>query len=234
MTGLTIALECTTRCNSHCDFCTHDRLIKSGARPLRDLPYQDAVDFIDQLHEKQRDIELFCPTGLGEPLLYPDLLDVIQYAKEKWPAAKIGFSTNGILLNKDLIGAVDYLTVSLCWTTRNQYRRRMGIDKFDQVIENINEFVRLKGNRLPRLRVHVFKTLGNALLFPFQLLKFPIKNGWVYMEPFQELIRDGCPKVAQENVWMVDIDGHIYNSCMGVWYSPDETKHLKIGEMAHA
>lgn len=88
----------------------------------------------------------------GEPLLNSDIFSMIQYAKQK--GFKVMTSTNAMLLTQEnahrLIGSgLDVLTISLDGTSKEVYETiRKGGD-YETVTENIEYFIKQKGNSSP-------------------------------------------------------------------------------------
>lgn len=141
---LVSALELTNFCNSACLMCPH----RFMTRPKEHMKFETFKKIIDEIKDY--------PQGLvwthlfGEPLLYPYLIPAIKYAKTK--GIKIGVSTNCQLLNKtyskQLINAgLDNIILCLDGDCQKTYESiRIGLDYW-KVIENIAEFLKMKGNR---------------------------------------------------------------------------------------
>lgn len=85
-----IMLELGNRCNLHCITCPREyqfgKQMDQGFMPL-----ENAKKIIDELAPYLTSIGL---TGLGETLLYPHLLEVVQYIKQKRPNLITTISTN--------------------------------------------------------------------------------------------------------------------------------------------
>jgi len=101
---------------------------------------------IDQVRGKVEHVELYL---FGEPLLHPQIFEMIRYARK----AKIqtAISTNGTVFNQDkciklLKSELDLLTFSIDGVTRETYERIRHHSSFDKVIENITRFLRYKQN----------------------------------------------------------------------------------------
>ncbi len=89
-----IYLETTTRCNLNCAMCVKNT--DPGCIPDRDFP----VDLFEQIAPALPYAETLILNGIGEPLLYPRLEEVIKKAKALMPPqSRIGFQSNGMLLN---------------------------------------------------------------------------------------------------------------------------------------
>lgn len=79
--------QCTKECNYHCIHCGSD----SGKKAPNELKTHEIKSVIDDLIDLG--CEMFFLTG-GEPLLRPDLFDILTYAK-KAGIKQTGFATNG-------------------------------------------------------------------------------------------------------------------------------------------
>jgi MoaA/NifB/PqqE/SkfB family radical SAM enzyme len=85
-------------------------------------------------------------SGWGEPLLHPRIWDMVALAKEK--GNKVGFTTNGLLVNntarKRLLDLVDVVGISVDGATERTYQKIRPCSEFKQVIENIRQLIELK------------------------------------------------------------------------------------------
>lgn len=85
-----IMLELGNRCNLHCIICPREyhfgQQMHQGFMPL-----ENAKKIVDELYPYLTSIGL---TGLGETLLYPHMLDILQYIKQKKPSIITTISTN--------------------------------------------------------------------------------------------------------------------------------------------
>lgn len=92
-----IYVELTTRCNLHCKMCVKN--MDGSCIPEEDMP----LALFDNLLPALTYADNLILNGIGEPLLYPHLLEVIRLARLQLPAAAdIGFQSNGVLLNKKI------------------------------------------------------------------------------------------------------------------------------------
>jgi len=78
-----------------------------------------------------------CLAGFGEPLLLPELPEIVSYLKSR--NIYIGLITNGLLLDHfpDVADMCDYVSVSLNSAAGEEYSETTGANKFEKVIENI-------------------------------------------------------------------------------------------------
>src|SRR3989339_2261481 len=85
----------------------------------------------------------------GEPLLHPELSQMVKYAKDKKAAYKINFYTNGILLTEaksiELIkSGLDTVHISIDAFTKETYKKIKNSEKLDAVEGNVKGLVELK------------------------------------------------------------------------------------------
>lgn len=88
-----LQIEVTTRCQLQCGFCPNWALGDKWVRT--DFPWEL---YRDALAPYFSAVEWVYLQGWGEPLLHPRLWDMFRLAKEK--AQRVGFTTNGMLLNE--------------------------------------------------------------------------------------------------------------------------------------
>jgi radical SAM protein with 4Fe4S-binding SPASM domain len=126
------------------------------------LSYEQFLELVDELPELRR----LTLQGLGEPLLSPHLLDMVQHATER--GIDVGFNTNATLLDADVAGrlielGLGWLHVSLDGATAATYedvRHGTGLaprpGQFDRVVENLRTLLELRrraGTCTPRVDV---------------------------------------------------------------------------------
>lgn len=91
-----IYVELTTRCNLHCRMCV--KYAAGSCIVEEDLPFA-AFKSLSPSLANTRTLIL---NGIGEPLLHPELEEIIRFARAKMtPEAIIGFQSNGILLDRE-------------------------------------------------------------------------------------------------------------------------------------
>ena len=123
----------TYRCNAYCGFCHFgDHSLFQGSKHakredvLRNLPELRSlgVRFIDF-------------TG-GEPLLHPDIAEIVSEAKKLGMQTSV--TTNGLLYPKHaekLAGKVDLLHFSLDSADRGQHDEMRGVSCFEKIVESV-------------------------------------------------------------------------------------------------
>ena len=90
-----IEFEIVEHCNLNCKGCSH----------FSNICEQKFIDVgilgrhFDRLNKLFGFIYSICILG-GEPLLHPDIIDIIEYTRRKFPISQIRIVTNGLLLDK--------------------------------------------------------------------------------------------------------------------------------------
>lgn len=148
-----VLFETTTACNMACAHCPHTALSKDsrwGGEMDINL-YRRLIDEIAA--ESPRTIVR--PFNGGEPLMRPDIEDMIAYAKAKG-IERVSLNTNGLLLDARrarslLSSGLDSIAFSLDALTARTYRKIHASGRFLEVTGNIEAFLKL--NRGLRRRV---------------------------------------------------------------------------------
>lgn len=137
----------TNRCNFRCTYCAHSL----GTRGFQDTygfaPETMTMDTyraaIDQLGEFPGKLKTLSLTGQGEPLLHPQLLEMVAYAKEAGVSERIEFMSNGVLLRESLArelvdAGLDCIRISLQGLSGEKYRQVCGVKlDFERFVEQI-------------------------------------------------------------------------------------------------
>lgn len=99
-------LPLTSKCNLSCIFCSHKQNPKDvEIIRLGDLSLDKIYDLIDYLNPKQPIIIGESATKIieGEPLVHPNFIEIIKSIREKNNETEIKITTNGNLLDENLI-----------------------------------------------------------------------------------------------------------------------------------
>jgi radical SAM protein with 4Fe4S-binding SPASM domain len=149
---INLQLEITTACNSKCQMCNHYETI-----PSHDYNFMTLKNFkriIDEVKPLKLNL-----SGMGESFLNKDLFSMIKYAKSK--RISVNFATNFSIVNNKIEkichSGVDLLKVSLDSTNPKTYTKIRGIDRFNQVCNNIKKLnaFKIKNNLIkPDLRLN--------------------------------------------------------------------------------
>lgn len=152
---LHLDIEASRSCNLRCPFCS------TNYEPLANQGFMGLDTFKKIIDEGAK--EGLCAikfnSGVrGEPLLNRFLPEMIAYAKNKG-IMDVYFNTNAALLtsevNKKLIDSgLDRLSISFEGTTQEVYERYRVGAKFNTVLANIENFIKIRGdNKKPLVRV---------------------------------------------------------------------------------
>ncbi len=103
-------IEVTTRCNASCLYCP--RTTYRHSWDSRDLSLENFKTLLPVM----ADTKMIHLQGWGEPFLHPHLFEMIALAKKA--GCKVGTTTNGMLLDRDIIGrlvqsGMDHVAFSL-------------------------------------------------------------------------------------------------------------------------
>lgn len=143
---ISLQLEPTTRCNLKCKMCEHsfDQLHKQN------LNYNQFKQIINQFPFLKNIIL----QGLGEPLLNQELFLMIKEVKLR--NIRVGLTTNATLLNREMAqkivdSEVDWIYISLDAVDKEKYEEIRKGANYTVVMENIKNFLKLKGEQLPNV-----------------------------------------------------------------------------------
>ncbi|MDR3641675.1 MAG: radical SAM protein [Humidesulfovibrio sp.] len=140
-----LVVEISNACNLRCAMCPRNTM-------TRKVQFMD-FEFFQRLMRENRDIlEFVGLNGYGEPLLHPELPRMLDCCREL--GIKTGISTNCTLLDEKrarmlLDSPPDQLTLAVDGVDAAHYEQvRVGA-AFDQVMENVRGFLRMKGHNRP-------------------------------------------------------------------------------------
>lgn len=153
-------VEPTNYCNLSCSMCPREL-----NRPFGYMEFNLFQKIIDEsiCYGKRLIITI---NKDGEPLLHPELPQMIKYAKDKKAAYKINFYTNGILLTEaksiELIkSGLDTVHISIDAFTKETYKKVKNSEKLEIVEENVKRLIELKKkhhSKTPLIIVKIIQT----------------------------------------------------------------------------
>ncbi len=162
-----VQIEITSRCSTGCVFCPHDALSDKWIDgDLSPLMYEEHIvphlDLFDLVYLQ----------GWGEPMLHPNLWDMLGSAQEK--GCRTGFTTNGAWLqseqNQRLVEmGVDMISVSFAGTAAPVHESLRTNSQFSALCGNFESLANLKKQRgvtKPWLELHFLMTRANLKEFP--------------------------------------------------------------------
>lgn len=135
-----VSLELTANCNLKCPYCANGTL----TRPKAYIDWSLLEKIVDECAERK--FNLAWLHGVGEPLLWDRLEEVITLIKRK-NAGKGSFGTNGVLLNENRIrrlldAGLESIYVSIDTLDPAVYKSTRG-GKLQKVIDNIQSLLRM-------------------------------------------------------------------------------------------
>lgn len=155
-----ISLEPTNYCNAKCYFCP-SRILKRSRGFMDTKLFEKAVDEIRRYGTNRLTLHI-----MGEPLLHPDIFQMVSYAKTKENIGYVEFSTNGALLDEKNIQRViasglDRIVVDMDGATAETYENaRIGLN-FETTVKNLQnliEAVHASELQKPLIRLQVIQT----------------------------------------------------------------------------
>lgn len=139
------AIETIFGCNLSCNMCFIDQPTtrKKGAMPME--LFKHIVDTMAPYADKFEKVDLW---SLGEPLLDPHLFERIKYMKQLG-YKRMAISTNADLMNADkrqklLDTGIETVIISIDGTTKEVHEAIRRGSKFERVVENTEEVIKLR------------------------------------------------------------------------------------------
>ena len=148
-TPFTVYIEPTRYCNFKCFYCMHatrgekDGPLEKTGLDLKHMPFDLYEEILKQLSAFPQRIKRIVFSGLGEPLVYPELYKIVECAKKAGICDKIDIITNASVLNREKSDALieaglSRILISLQGLSREKYRDVCGVSlDMDELIENI-------------------------------------------------------------------------------------------------
>jgi MoaA/NifB/PqqE/SkfB family radical SAM enzyme len=161
---LILLVELTSKCNLSCRMCNIHHAAKSGTT------IDDAL--LEMTYEFAKTVSTVYPFGLGEPLLHPNIAEIVGKYKSSGPS--VGMVTNGMLLTKDIsreliLKGLDQLVISVDAADASLFAEiRKGGD-LQRILENIRTMNELKKSfnlQNPFLAFNVVAQAGNFHQLP--------------------------------------------------------------------
>jgi MoaA/NifB/PqqE/SkfB family radical SAM enzyme len=204
-------IEITNKCNFTCPMCP---------REIMDVPLTNMeFGLFKEVVRKLSGVKDFILTGWGEPLLHPNFFEMVIFVSSVNPDARIRFTTNGSLLNKDIRGnilnsKIEQVSISIDGID-NMSDFSEGHSESKKVIENVKALASERNsNRRPAI---VFQSTihNNNLKGLKELIKFGGKNGIDRMNlvrlDVREQIRNPKSKIRNLKRPSLKEEGRIYS-----------------------
>lgn len=143
-------------CNSRCPGCPYT--LSEIRKDFADTPFMPPETFKKTAREVGQFGAMLRITGGGEPLLHPQMVELIEYAKKV--GAKVGLITNGSLLTKDtadrlLHVGIDAIDISADAADEETYSKvRVGLN-FNTLLNNVRGLIFLREQAKGKTKVIV-------------------------------------------------------------------------------
>ena len=147
-----VKIEISAKCNFNCWFCAY----KDGMRPHAFMDFELYKHVLNKCYDAGfREVGLFY---LGEPTLYPHLVEAIKYAKEIG-FTYVFFTTNGLPITEklmnDLIDAgLDSIKFSINSFSNEDLKESTGVGKYDKQLEILRMTRRLRDEKKSTMMIY--------------------------------------------------------------------------------
>ncbi|NLW25451.1 MAG: radical SAM protein [Clostridia bacterium] len=136
-----IQVEVSSVCNLKCKFCPTTYLNEKGENMLMSW---ETFQKLQSLFSKAKWVYL---QGWGEPLLHPKIWEMVAMIKKE--GARVGFTTNGTLLNEKAITnlieyQVDLISTSIAGATSQTHEKLRCNSNFQNICNSIKSLVKKK------------------------------------------------------------------------------------------
>lgn len=148
-------------CNFKCEYCIHavntpDRGYISNKKLMDMGLYKKAIDDMTEFSDK---IKMLRFAGMGEPLMHPQIAEMVEYAVSKNVAQSIEIVTNGELLTRQLSqklmdAGLSKLRISLEGICGADYAKHCGKEiDFDKLVEELSYFYKNKKDTVVYIKI---------------------------------------------------------------------------------
>ncbi len=145
-------------CNFRCIYCSQSTKPSTVKNQMMSWEiYKKTIDDLTRFPSKLR---LLVLAGLGEPLIHPQISDMVAYAKEKQAAHTVRIITNASLLSPEksdaLIDAgLDHLKISIQGVTEEAHQKWGGKPAISlaRIVENITYFYNHKKDTIVNVKI---------------------------------------------------------------------------------
>lgn len=136
-----LSIETTNICNAKCVFCANT-VMQRRKEPLAMERFRRVVDEFAALGGTEIDFNV----TIGDPLLDPMLLERARYVRRFPQFATLGFVTtlqwlHRFDLDEFFEAGFTWLSVSTTLSGREKYLEFFGVDKYDQMLENLTRLL---------------------------------------------------------------------------------------------
>lgn len=175
---ISVEIHLTDRCNLNCEWCTDKELRKNEA--TLDLHVIERLFREFWRHGTGITLE-----GGGEPTLHPDFGEVVEAAERS--GIDVGLISNGIVDISDHVSRLKWTRISLDSSTREEYIREKGVDRFERVLKNLEKMSRARDKEKTFIGVgYVLTTRNQSNLMELIRRLDTIGVDYIYLRPVEE------------------------------------------------
>lgn len=151
---MVLELEVTTCCNLRCIQCSRQGEFSNIIGLNQNMPFDKFVFIIKQFPYLQR----ITFSGMGEPLLYPDIFKAVDYVKKVRKNITVAMSTNSTLftdskiVDRVICSDIDILQISWLGAKEETVEGIGGVKNFRKIVTGTKELIDKKPTSL---RVHI-------------------------------------------------------------------------------
>ncbi|MDI6752577.1 MAG: radical SAM protein [bacterium] len=175
-----IQIEPTNFCNLDCITCPRSQMIKNP----ENMSFDTFKKIVDEVSPSKITL-----SGLGEPLINPQLFDMVRYSERS--GIPVNVTTNGTLIGKHINEIIEsglgLLSISIDAANKETYERIRKSLSFQKIIDSIKELIALReGQKRKHLyvRTHfVIQKENFSQIEEFINLNYNIGVDAVYFQP---------------------------------------------------
>ena len=135
----TVNIELTTLCNLNCRMCGHSSSsFKSGKNPNISM---EAIERVLPIAQKAGYVWL---SGYGEPLMHPQIFEIIHKMKQINPLNEVAFTSNAVLLDDERIERLVRSGLTTIQVSFDGYGTRLGHQRPEKIMENIKKIHKIQ------------------------------------------------------------------------------------------
>ncbi|MFH1778052.1 MAG: radical SAM protein [Candidatus Omnitrophota bacterium] len=229
-----VQIDLTNNCNNDCIGCwCNSPLLEEKRLPVsikrQTLKYEYVLELLNILHEMGTREVYFA--GGGEPFMYPQLLDILAYAKKKNFICYL--NTNFTLVNEEIIDRlialeIDHLTVSIWAATPETYVCTHPNKNKDTFFKLTNNLKLLNSRKKDKPIIKIYNVISNLNFQEVdKMVDFAIET---QSETMEFTVVDTIPDKTDKLLLAEKENKIIYEECMNIKKKIDENKlgNLKI------
>ena len=153
-----LVIEPTNLCNYSCKKCLRSYTPISKQRNAGFITLDNLETILKKIPNS---IEFIGLNGFGEPLLHPKFIDIISIIRKYKPNVKIGFHTNGALINDQIINAclkynLTDIEISLDTINPKKFKIIHSTKASpDKILQNIKKLIEARNKSNSKLRIGI-------------------------------------------------------------------------------